>query len=455
MADFRSAFYDAFTAALSDAVAKVNKEPAFLGKPLSKKSPHKERIKWDKVHLRIANAKDADLIAGWIEGNDLQWLGGSTSAKEDFRDWISHSFAAFILLYPGNSEQLEEVAFANIAPLGPFSPALDVEIGRLIVPEPWRWRGFGTSLLHYLSRATVYVLSTLNRFDKHIYMRVHKDNTHGLSMLKLLPYDENTPPAGITSDESKTYEWFMFRPSATPSKFGQLTSSLRKERGLSQQLLAFQCGVTRATINMIENGRRNPSVELLQSLCVILGKTEITRIAMLLSLIGDTPSSSLSSLTTLTQEQSPRSENLWVITDWIAEVSGAGSGFLDELTKALLSGKERWYFIPSGLFKHEGKQLLNLLENRHIHPDVVSRYLRFYEAPDILCHLRIAIHDPVDFGAKAVTIEGKNNTRVFLPETSISGFVQYIRRVVGSLEKTAHKEYAGFSRLYPGTANDE
>ena len=47
----------------------------------------------------------------------------------------------------------------------------------------------------------------------------------------------------------------------------------RLERGLSQAELAKLIGVSRQTINMIENGDYNPTIALCVKICRTLGKT--------------------------------------------------------------------------------------------------------------------------------------------------------------------------------------
>ena len=47
----------------------------------------------------------------------------------------------------------------------------------------------------------------------------------------------------------------------------------RAERGLSQGDLAKLVGVSRQTINAIEKGEYNPTINLCRSICKILGKT--------------------------------------------------------------------------------------------------------------------------------------------------------------------------------------
>ena len=57
---------------------------------------------------------------------------------------------------------------------------------------------------------------------------------------------------------------------------GMINEKLRKariEKGLSQTKLAKLIGVSRQTINMIENNDYNPTILLCLKICKILGKT--------------------------------------------------------------------------------------------------------------------------------------------------------------------------------------
>ena len=49
--------------------------------------------------------------------------------------------------------------------------------------------------------------------------------------------------------------------------------ALRKELGLSQEELGKRCGVSRQTINAIEKGDYNPTINLCLKICHALGKT--------------------------------------------------------------------------------------------------------------------------------------------------------------------------------------
>lgn len=47
----------------------------------------------------------------------------------------------------------------------------------------------------------------------------------------------------------------------------------RQEKGLSQQALADELGVSRQTINAIEKGDYNPTIRLCIGICKVLGLT--------------------------------------------------------------------------------------------------------------------------------------------------------------------------------------
>ena len=49
--------------------------------------------------------------------------------------------------------------------------------------------------------------------------------------------------------------------------------AIRKERGIRQEEFAKLLGVSRQTINMIENGDYNPTIGLCRNICRVLGCT--------------------------------------------------------------------------------------------------------------------------------------------------------------------------------------
>lgn len=54
---------------------------------------------------------------------------------------------------------------------------------------------------------------------------------------------------------------------------GEKIKQLRKDKGLQQKTVATDVGLDQSNYNKVENGKREPSVEVLQKLSVILGVT--------------------------------------------------------------------------------------------------------------------------------------------------------------------------------------
>ena len=54
---------------------------------------------------------------------------------------------------------------------------------------------------------------------------------------------------------------------------GEKIKQIRKDKGLQQKAVASEVGLDQSNYNKVENGRREPSVEVLQKLAVIFGVT--------------------------------------------------------------------------------------------------------------------------------------------------------------------------------------
>jgi transcriptional regulator with XRE-family HTH domain len=64
-----------------------------------------------------------------------------------------------------------------------------------------------------------------------------------------------------------------FALNRTQMTVGEKIKQVRKEKGLQQKAVALEIGLDQSNYNKIENGRREPSVEVLQKLTVIFGVT--------------------------------------------------------------------------------------------------------------------------------------------------------------------------------------
>ena len=54
---------------------------------------------------------------------------------------------------------------------------------------------------------------------------------------------------------------------------GEKIKQIRKDKGLQQKAVASEVGLDQSNYNKVENGKREPSVEVLQKLSVIFGVT--------------------------------------------------------------------------------------------------------------------------------------------------------------------------------------
>ncbi|WP_247563446.1 helix-turn-helix transcriptional regulator [Bradyrhizobium sp. 188] len=66
-------------------------------------------------------------------------------------------------------------------------------------------------------------------------------------------------------------ERFPLRDSKAIQALAANLKRLRRERGLTQQQLSAQTGIDQAAISLIENGRSNPTVLMLESLAGTFG----------------------------------------------------------------------------------------------------------------------------------------------------------------------------------------
>lgn len=53
--------------------------------------------------------------------------------------------------------------------------------------------------------------------------------------------------------------------------FGRNVRTARKEKGWTQEQLAFEAGIKRAYLSEIEGGKRNPTLEVVEKIATALG----------------------------------------------------------------------------------------------------------------------------------------------------------------------------------------
>lgn len=66
---------------------------------------------------------------------------------------------------------------------------------------------------------------------------------------------------------AKKYVQFPFRPEKA---FGQVFSSMRKAKGISQEQVALEAGCDRTTVSLIERGLVSPKLNTIVKMCRII-----------------------------------------------------------------------------------------------------------------------------------------------------------------------------------------
>lgn len=435
-------------------------EVELIARPSPKDTP--ATVDAARLGIREAGPTDVSVIRSWIrDEEELAWLGGDLggTADEHVARWTRASHAPFVLTYRDERAGERPVAFANLAPFGPDSLGAgpELEVGRLVVDPSWRRRGLGSTLLRHLSGVAAVVSSRGFGSGGEPHARVCHDNEAALAMVRRLPFVRDEPPAWAGSEETRIYEWFHFRSHARPSLLGPAVRDLRDRRGLSQAILAFQCGVQRATINMIEAGKRNPSIEVLRSLCAVLAETELDRVRLLLASIGEPPSRSLRAYEPLSSPSGIDHDDLWILADELAEALDAR--FAEISRQAIALGRNRWYFVPPSVLRERGPELLDLFRGQGITPEMRQRHLRLYEAPSLFCQLRVEVRNPRQFDADSVSVEGEDHSRVPMSMDRAKALLLNLRTIVTAIDDRSrrgeHGALHGFSLCYPYRGQDE
>ena len=62
-----------------------------------------------------------------------------------------------------------------------------------------------------------------------------------------------------------------FTSNLSTMEVGEKIKQIRKDKGLQQKAVALEVGLDQSNYNKVENGKREPSLEVLQKLSIILG----------------------------------------------------------------------------------------------------------------------------------------------------------------------------------------
>ena len=74
--------------------------------------------------------------------------------------------------------------------------------------------------------------------------------------------------ANISLQQNNLY---MRKNAVLPKKLGKKIQKVRKDKGMSQEVVADKVNISRAYMGFIEQGRNVPSVEILERIARILG----------------------------------------------------------------------------------------------------------------------------------------------------------------------------------------
>lgn len=457
----------AFEAALTKAVIenqvtiRPSAKPGPLKRQISPEDPIDFRLKPEGVRIRRAKVDDITHMSIWL-GNSSEpgWLGSGTDEIE-LRKWIEEAYLACILEIQYEQSRKKKqpnwipVAFANIAPLGPKSAPMAVEIGRLLVHHSFRRRGCGTTFIRHLAQGTEKSLHELNSYEIPVSARVHRDNHTAQRFVRYLAFNEAPNPPKV---EEITYIWYGYRLQSKPvdvlkREFGEYLQGLHgpgSTAELSQALLSYLADVERSTINQIESGKRFPSIEVLSRLSRVLTSNAAERAAFLLSAIGDPTGKDLGIYLRAEELKPSPNANLCIITDRIGEK--LLRSYYNTTLEAVKNGKNRWYFLPEDILIRDGRWLWNSLVEDLGSLEACGAHVKFFSAPFYLCALRIAVTDlDIKSGTcRDVTVGGEDLRRMPLNEDQkvlfLHDFIPILNDLITSASHSAVLGTFGFRK---------
>lgn len=412
----------------------------------------KPTIPFRGVEIKRAERRHAAEIARWAENGEARYVGskGARLSPAEVGSWINEAVGAYVLVGPSR----ELLAFANIAPYTP-NDLSRIEIGRLLVAGDKRHKGFGSTLVRNLCSAVSAAYRSLQTPTtdglKITLARVVPDNVIGVQFIESLPFNE-LGKDGRPDSEHRWYEYFLNRRNT--EMLGEKMRELRRRLDMSQAELAFRCGVQRESINMIESGSRTASLDVLWSICRVLGRNQFERAELLLAATGEAAESSLRQYATVTNVAPEVGQNLWVASDTLAE--SIIEAYYEGTKQAIIDGFDRFFFIPAARWESQGEKLKNRLEadlgTRH--RQNLDKHFRIYEAPEWLCYFRVVVENPTGQVAGKITVGGEDYLRFPLTETQSLTIFSFLNNGMKEADaavvsKTKQDAAGGFRRRFP------
>lgn len=388
-------------------------------------------------------AKLVSSFGTWLPLERADLIGGKVDAPlSDFlMRWCKEEIAVALVLDHHGGTVIMPKGFAtlsfyeNVNGNGPT-----VEIGRLLVEPESRGQNIGHVLISNLASL---VLSIDRKAQ--IVLRVVRGNKSATDLVadiaNLREVPDHSPyvvKATQGRDTKNEFRWFIWEDLkfASGESFSETLASIRRQRKLSQQLLAQRARLTREAINTLENQRSravSPSVEAVSRLISGLGGTDplstidITR--LLYSAVSRPLPTDIAFSENVRTEATDETfaESRWILSDRFLEATDA-----DELRRsalALTMGYQRVYMFPSDymnrpnvglpLMRRIREEVKNIAGSKENVERALAK-LRAFTAPPALCRLRIVVFGAVDKSGQQTAPQAVSMTTTGLMRLELS-----------------------------------
>lgn len=409
------------------------------------RGPKVEDYDWSSPSVVHATATHDPTVAAWLTPEDVR---SKKKSLTQVASWREDAVAALVLMLARTDGTRVPVGFAALSEYGPNARD-ELEVTALVIRPELRRRGLGSALLRHLATSVHGEVPPQHNLT--VFVRCARGNEAGRALIEGLPFDLASPPPWAQPDDVAELAWYQYRATPRPADLGGEVRRLRSIFNLTQGDLAFRVGVSPATINMIESNSRRPSIELLQSLSLVLGRTQADRITLALAALGEKPEPifrNLSALVPNAAERTTLHRPTWIIADAFEETASLAKRA--QARAAIVAGVERRYLAPPGHWTPTRiASFVRFLTDDD--PALVNR-VKLYSAPDVLCALRLEITAPESLHP-VVTAEGIGKTRTTLSPERADMLVPLVSGGIIDADARADRDEedpnAQFVRMYP------
>lgn len=169
------------------------------------------------------------------------------------------------------------------------------------------------------------------------------------------------------------------------NEFSLRMRTLRILKGLDQKEVAERCGgYSRAWINLIENGKRRPTLDGMIDICDALRLTNAERASLVLPLVGINSDTFPVPVALLDRIEEQEHRHLWIFSDILMEELCEPARKVT--IQALMKGFSRTYLVPSS---HDVGRLVACFTEAG--DERLRNNLRVFAIPDELCLMRIEV----------------------------------------------------------------